>query len=188
MISPLASTFRVLRCNQSDPDPAIDVVAMTAKPSTSADGAELQVSTPVPPSILAQYIQTRDEELLKLLEGATPCWFHLKRLPAAFLASVIDSLLNRSEQRIMAVRAGLHRVEDPSGALSVVGPKEKGEFVASKGDHGTLIAPPAWAQELADRYGAETVQEMGELVLTHSRLRRGAKGPFGYWGGSVLTL
>lgn len=176
MTSPLAPTFRVLRCNQSDPDPAIDVVAMMVKPE----------SHPAP-TILAQYVQTRDEELLKLVEGATPTWFHLRRLPAAFLASVIDSLLNRSEQRIMAVRAGLHRVEDPSGPLSVVGPKEKGEFIASKGDHGTLIAPTSWVQELADRYGTETVQEMGELVLTHSRLRRGARGPFGYWGGSVLT-
>jgi hypothetical protein len=49
------------------------------------------------------------------------------------------------------------------------------------------MAPDAWAQEIADRFGAEVVQEMGETILTHSRLPRGARGPFGFWGGSALT-
>jgi len=68
-----------------------------------------------------------------------------------------------------------------------VPPKEKGTFVASKADFGVTMAPDAWAQEIADRFGAEVVQEMGETILTHSRLPRGARGPFGFWGGSALT-
>ena len=43
------------------------------------------------------------------------------------------------------------------------------------------------AQEVADLFGAEVVQEMGALAISLSRLPRGARGPFGYWGGSVLS-
>lgn len=175
--SPLSTSLRVLRCNPSDPDPSIDTVAM---------GHKLDAPT-VGPTDLSRYIQSRDEELLRFVEGVKPCWFHVKRLPMQFLAAVIDSLLNRSEQRIMAFRAAVHLIEDPAGQLALVAPKEKGEYVATKGDYGVLVAPMAWSQEVADRFGAETVQEIGEIALTASRLRRGAKGPFGFWGMSVAT-
>lgn len=176
--SPIANVLKVLRCNPSDPDPSIDTAAMGHKPDAPAVG----------PTDLSRYIQSRDEELLRFVEGGPkPCWFHIRRLPMQFLAAVIDSLLNRSEQRIMAFRAAVHLIEDPDGQLAVVGPKERGEYVATKGDYGVLVAPMAWSQEVADRFGAETVQEIGEIVLTASRLRRGAKGPFGFWGGSVAS-
>lgn len=173
MASPLAPTLKVLRCSPSNPDAAIDATAMGPSPDRSE-------------SLLSEYIRTRDEELLKLVEGARPEWFHLKRLPMSWCANVLDVVYPRSAQRILAFRAGCHLIEAAS-PLVVVAPKEKGDFVASRSDFGVTMAPDAWADEIGERFSAEVVQEMGELVIVHSRLKRGARGPFGFWGGSALT-
>lgn len=173
MASPLAPTLKVLRCSPSNPDAAIDTAAM---------GPTLERSE----SLLSEYIRTRDEELLRLVEGARPEWFHLRRLPMSWCANVLDVVYPRSAQRILAFRAGCHLVEAET-PLVVVAPKEKGDFVATRSDFGVTMAPDAWADEIGERFGAEVVQEIGELVITHSRLKRGQRGPFGFWGGSALT-
>jgi len=172
--SPLAPVLKVVRWSPSSLDPALDIAAMGPTPDRSE-------------SLGSEYIRTRDEGLLRFVEGGTPVWFHLRRLPMAWMANVVDVVYPRSAQRILAFRAGCHMVEIPGEPLAVVAPKEKGAYVASKADFGVTMAPDAWAQEIADRFGAEVVQEMGELVLTHSRLPRGARGPFRFWGGSALT-
>lgn len=174
MASPLAPMLKVVRWSPSNLDPALDIPAMGPSP----DRAE---------SLGSEYIRTRAPELLRFVDGSTPTWFHLRRLPMTWLANVVDVVYPRSAQRILAFRAGCHTVEIPGDPLVVVAPKEKGAFVASKADFGVTMAPDEWAQEIADRFGAEVVQEMGELILTHSRLPRGAQGPFGFWGGSALT-
>ena len=174
MASPLAPTLKVLRCSPSNPDAAIDTAAM----GPTKERTE---------SLLSEYIRTRDEELLKLVEGAKPEWFHLRRLSMSWCANVLDVVFPRSAQRILAFRAGCHLVETQEGPLAVLPPKEKGDFVASRGDFGVTVAPDSWADEIGSRFGAEVVQEMGELIITHSRLKRGARGPFGFWGGSALT-
>lgn len=175
--SPLAPVLKVLRCSPTNPDPAISE-AMIGAPV--AEGEKL--------SPLAKYISTRDAALLVFNDGITPTWFHLKRLPAAWLAGSLDQVYPRSLQRIIAFRAGCHAVEGaPSETLAVLPPKSTGAFVATKSDFGVTLAPEAWVQEVADVFGAEVVQEMGELIITHSRLRRGAQGPFGSWGESVAS-
>lgn len=173
--SPLAPVLKVVRCSPSNPDPAISE-AMIEAPAEA--GEKL--------SPLARYISTREEALLVFNEGVTPTWFHLRRLPAAWLAGSLDQVYPRSLQRIMAFRAGCHTIEGAE-SLAVLPPKSTGTFVATKSDFGVTLAPEAWAQEVADVYGAEVVQEMGELIITHSRLRRGAQGPFGSWGGSAAS-
>lgn len=176
MTSSLAPVLRVVRCSPSNPEPAISQEMIEAP---KAEGEKL--------APLAKYISTRDETLLKFTEGATPTWFHLRRLPMAWMANVVDVVYPRSAQRILAFRAACHLIEVPGEPLAVVGPREKGTFVATKADWGVTLAPDAWAQEVADRFGAEVVQEMGELAIVQSRLPRGAHGPFGYWVGSALT-
>lgn len=177
MSSPLSPVLKVVRCSPSNPDPAISE-AMIEAPAAEGEKA----------SPLAKYISTRDEALLVFNEGVAPTWFHLKRLPAAWLAGSLDQVYPRSLQRIIAFRTGCHAIEGaPEETFSVLPPKSTGTFVATKADFGVTLAPEAWVQEMADVFGAEVVQEMGELIITHSRLRRGAQGPFGPWGGSAAS-
>lgn len=173
MASPLAPTLKVVRCSPANPEPALDAEAMVAP----AEGGALA----------ERYVRTRDEELLRFTADAAPTWFHLRRLPLAWVVGVLDLCTTRSAQRVLAFRAGCHLIEVPGAPLRVLPPGEKGDFVARRVDHGVTMAPDAWAQEVADRFDADVVQEMGEVIITASRLRRDAKGPFGYWGGSAAS-
>lgn len=176
--SALAPTFRVLRCNAVEPETAHDY--------THADN----LVEPASDRPIVKYVRTRDEAHLRLREGVKPTWFHLRRLPAAWMAQQLDPLLYRSQQRVMAVRAGLHQVDAPDGELSTTAPsdvKAGTKFPCVSTDHGVQLAPLEWVQEIADRWGAETVQEMGELIIVMSRLPKGRRGPFAWWGGSVAT-
>ena len=175
MASPLAPMLKVVRCSLSNPEDAIDQEAMMVVPEGSTD------------PLVSQYIRTRDEALLRFTADATPTWFHIRRLPLAWMADQLDRILTRSSQRILAFRAACHSIEVTGGPLSVVAPKEKGDFVAAKSDFGVTLAPMEWVEEIGARFGAEVVQEMGEVAINHSRLPRGARGPFVWWGGSVAT-
>ncbi len=180
--STLAPTFRVLRCNATNPDDAHD--------PTHADNTLDDVGA----RAFSRYIQTRDEGDLRLREGIAPTWFHLRRLPAAWMALQLDPLFHRSQQRVMAVRAGLHMIETSEGGKSVTltttgssDVKPGSPFPCVVTDQGVQLAPVEWVQEIADRWGAETVQEMGEVILTLSRLPKGRRGPFAWWGGTVAS-
>lgn len=176
MKSPLDTTFRFIRCSPAVPEEAVDLDAM--READDEEGKPLRK--------LVEYFKTRDESLLAFREGATPTWFVARRLPAAFLAGVVDALHNPADRRIMAVRAGIHTLEGAT-SMRVVPPGQKGVYVAAKADCGVTLAPDEWVQELADLFGADTLAELGEVVLTFSRLPRGARGPFGWWGGTALS-
>lgn len=177
MASPLAPALKVVRCSPSNPEPALDAAVMFApREGEEAEGTRAE-----------RYIRTRDEGLLVFTADGQPTWFHLRRLPLAFLAGVLDLLTTRSAQRVLAFRAACHLIEGPGGPLQVQPPGEKGPYVAKRADHGVHLAPEDWAQEVADRFDADVVQEMGEVAITASRLRRDAKGPFGWWGGSAAS-
>lgn len=177
-MNPLSPLLKVVRCSPANPETALSPAMGTVK-----EGAK------EPP--LAEYVRTRDESLLAFADGATPTWFHLRRLPLAWMTDVLDVVYPRSAQRVLAFRASCHLVAGPGAgdgaALTVESPGGKGPFVATQGAHGVTLAPSEWAQEVADLFDADVVQEMGELAITHSRLRRGARGPFGWWGGSVAN-
>lgn len=166
----MSATLKVLRCSLSNIDPAIDVEAMRATQD-----------------LLAQYITTRDSDLLAMRPGVTPVWFHLRRLPAAWLPT-LDTVFPLSEQRALAFRASCHLIEGAAEPMCVHPAETKdARFVAGRSDRGVSLAPDAWLQEVVDLFGAEVVQEMGLLAIRHSVLPRGARGPFGFWGGSALT-
>jgi hypothetical protein len=168
-MSALDPVLRVVRCNATDPDPALDM-----RPETVEQ--------------LVAYIRERDPAKLPLIEGTTPTWFSVRRLPAAYLSSVIEGIYPRAAQREHAVRAAVFRVECPGGeVLEVQSAKAspKAPFAGAEVAHGVCLAPESWSQELADRFGAEVLQELGEVALDSSRLPKGRRGPFSSWGGTV---
>jgi hypothetical protein len=171
--SPLSTTIRVVRLSPLCPDEAIDADAMTAD---VVDGR----------NALLRYLQSRDESLLRVREGMAPTWFVVRRLPASYLAAVLDAVQPVAARRVMALRAAVHAVEGPE-AVAVLPPGGRGVYVASQADYGVTLAPEEWVQEIADRYGADAVQELGEIALTLSRLPKAARGPFGWWGGTAAT-
>ena len=174
-MDPTSKTLRVVRLNPSDPDPALDVSVM----SRPIDGDSI--------SRAARYLTTRDESLLAFREAMAPTWFHLRRLSAAWMVDVLDGLFSAPAQRMLAFRAACHAIEGDE-MLTVAQAGSKGaRFVATEANHGVALAPEEWVQEIVDRYGLETVQEMGRVAIDLSRLPKAARGPFGYWAGSVAS-
>lgn len=170
--SPLDPTLRVIRCNPTDPDPALD-------PSGTPENIER----------FRAYINSRDPAVAPLIEGVAPTWFVVKRLPAAYLTSVLDAIYPVSAQREHAVRAAIHRIELPGEAALSVTPKKGASqgtpFLSIDAKHGVQLAGDDWVQEIADRFGAETIQELGAVAIDVSRLPRGRQGPFTLWRGTV---
>lgn len=163
--------------NSSSPDPALDAEAM----KSPAEGDAM--------SRLGRYMLTRDEALLAFRSDAPPpVWFNLRRLSAAWMTDILDGLFSASAQRVLAFRAACHSIESsPPLVVSPHGTKDA-LYVAGEPNHGVSLAPDAWVQEVADLYGLETVHEVGRVAIDFSRLPRGARGPFAYWGGSVASL
>ena len=165
----------MVRINPTDQDPALDFEAMLGP---GRDGKPLQ-----------DYIRTRNPELLVFKPGETPTWFHVQRLSAAFVADVLDGVFPLAARRMLAFRAAVHVVALPHGETLKAHTKstapEGADFVCTTGDHGVQVAPVDWVQETADRFGAETVQELGQVALDSARLPRGKQGPFGSWAGSA---
>jgi len=179
-MSSLAPTFRVVRCNEDDPDPALDLEAMAEK--TSEDPKAL--------TLLGEYLRTRDEQFLRLRDGQKPVWFHVQRLPATYLTRVLDAEPYPAEKLRLAVLAAVHLVETPDGPVRCTTKTQapKGATWWTNTDsNGCEVATSSWVQELVDRFGTGVVAELGVIAITLSRLPRGKRGPFGFWGGSVLT-
>lgn len=174
MTSPLSTTIRVLRCSPACPDPSIDFTAMT-----QGEGGERIAD-------LARYISERDEALLRFVEGVEPEWVTVRRLPAAFLVGVVDGCATVAQRRVLAFRAAVHHVAGRE-PIEVLAPGAQGLYVARAADYGVTLAPEEWVQAFADRFGTDAVQEMGEVALSLSRLPRGARGPFGLWGGTAAS-
>lgn len=168
MTNPVAPSLRVVRLNTTDPDPAIDTAAMI---KAGGDDA------------LARYVITRDPELLRFREGVEPTWIDVLRLPAAFVATHLAPVASTDARRMLAFRSTVRSV----GAISTVGPLETGPHKRIAADFGVEVAPESFVQAVVDEYGAEVVQELGELAITSARLKRGAKGPFGLWASLTAS-
>lgn len=176
-MDPTSKTLRCVRINPTSTDPSLDAAAMAAK----AEGETV--------SRLARYLSTRDEALLVFAKDApAPVWFNLRRLSAAWMTDILDGLFSPAAQRVLAFRAACHSI-DSSPPLVVAAHGTKGaQYVAGEANHGVSLAPEEWVEEVAQLYGLETVHEIGRVAIDFSRLPRGARGPFGYWGGSVASL
>lgn len=147
-INPLAPTLKVVRCNARYCDPALDLDAMD----------------------LDKYRTSRDPESVKAKSGETPTWFVLRRLKAAMQLEVLDGL-GLNERISYALRVGLVRIESPTE-----GPITPTSTTPSP-QYGVEIAGHDWLQTVLDRYGKETLIEMGRCVLELSALGEGARGP-----------
>lgn len=165
----LTPTIRVVRCNATCPDEAIDVTAM---------GDDL-----------ATYIRTRDEALLKFRDGMKPTWFTVRRLPAAFFR-VLDREPYPVARNQLAFRAAVHAIEAEGEQLATVPARDAqvvDRFGCVKAEGGIDLAPEAWVDEIGDRWGLETVHEIGQVGVDFSRLPKAARGPFSLWLGTVAT-
>lgn len=162
--------LRVVACNGTYQDPALDVDRFTAE-------------------MASQYIRTADPSVLPMREGVKPQVFTLARLPATYLAS-LSALATLEKRRIAALLGALRSVgvdgEPPVIEVLPPNPKppEGSRWVGAVVD-GCLVAPPEIVQEIADLYGYETVMQLGHWALEHARLPRAARGPFSWWGGAA---
>ncbi len=146
-LGPLATNVRVVRVNARYLDPALDAVEMN----------------------LEAYRTTRDPALVKCREGMKPAWFVIRRLKAAFMLETLDSF--EGNQRLsLAARAGLVAVETAEGV------RLEPASVTS-GAYETPIADAAWLDTITQRFGLDTVREMGRLVVELSTLGEGVRGP-----------
>lgn len=174
MSNPLSNSLRVIRANLTDPDAALN---------QAGDEENIKRYT--------KYLIERDPDAAPLVEGVTPTWFVVKRLPAAYLSAVLNGIDTISMRREHAVRAACHRIEVADGdALSAVPSKgaAKGTpFTTRDAVHGVTLAGDDWIQEIADRFGAETVQEIGQIAIDLARLPKGRRGPFLGWGGTAAS-
>lgn len=156
----------LVRINATDPDPAVD------QEKTGRDG-------------FVAYMTDCDSTHLTLVPNVAPVLFEVRRLPAAYLTGVLAGL-SPVARRLMAFRAAVHRItqgeatvleaHEPTGA-----PKDA-VHVCTRADYGATLAPEPFVQAVADAYGAQTLEEMGQRALDLARLPRGKQGPFGYWG------
>lgn len=173
-MSSLTADLRVIRCNPTDPDPAL-----------------CQDPTPANIEAIQLYVRDRDPAKAPLVADVTPTWFVVRRLPAAYLSAVIDGIYGVAAQREHAVRAAVHRVEVTGGDVLSVTPRkgasEGTPYLSTEAAHGVALAGNDWVQEIADRFGAETIQELGAVALDLARLPRGRRGPFSPWGGTVAS-
>lgn len=179
-MDPTAKTFRCVRCNPTDPDPALDPVAMAEEVTLPSGSTRSRWSA---------YVMTRDEALLRFRDGVgEPTWFNLRRLPAMWMCDVLDALFGASQQRLLAFRAAVVGIAAPGEPLVVAPPGGTGAFVAGPLDRGVSLAPPEFVEAVVERFGLETVQEIGRVAIDFSRLPKGSRGPFGLWHGSVASL
>ena len=170
MSDPLATIVRCVRCNVLDPDPAF------VDPPTDPAAREKYIAA------VGKYILERDpDDATPLLrEGVTPTWFHVRRLSLAWCNEALDDVVKIGARRALAFRAAMHRVECSDGAVMLAEGLDPDQF-------GVRVAPRAWAQEVSDRFGAETIQEMGQVAIDLARLPKGRRGPFSPWGGTALS-
>lgn len=167
MSDPLAPTLKTVRCNLADIDPAF-----RDPPEDPEENAAFQAT-------LTRYMVERDVELLPTLlkPGASPTWFTVKRLPAAWLLHEIDDGMRQGQQAWRAFRAAVHRIETP--AETIEAPLEAPDA------HGVRLASAAWANEMGERFSPKTLFEMGMVAIDLSHLPKGRRGPFLRWLGSA---
>lgn len=165
----LLGPLRVVACNGTYVDPAVDEARFTK-------------------DVASQYIRTLDLSTLPLAEGRKPVLFTLARLPVSYL-SVISAMATEDRRRVAALLGSLRSVgregDQPLAEVLPPTPKppEGSPWVGAVVD-GCLVAPAELAQWVADEFGFETVQQLGQQALDFARLPKAARGPFCWWGGA----
>lgn len=148
-------------CNGMFFDPAIDV-----------DNPEMM--TPSEAAMVAEYIKTRDLNVLRFKDGVKPNLFRIARLPRRS-AEYMRSLPNRRSAALMAFAYSVHYVLCSDNTEV----KLQNSELTSLPDK--AVAPKdeeAWYARVGDVFGNDTLVEMGEVAMQLSALPRAARGPF----------
>ena len=164
MLNPLAPLL-VLATNTVYCDPAID---------TSEHEAS---DVPTAAERMEAYRRERDVAKLILRDDPKPTYFVCKPIGASACAKHLDHL-PQLRAFLNAFVFGCHEIRLASG--EVVKPAKL------SGDRDGVTAPEkenAWIDEVARRFGLETIYEIGSVIYSRARLPEEARGPFYYPGG-----
>lgn len=170
----LLGPLRVVLCNGTYVDPAVDLAKLNADPS-----------------VMAALVEFPDVSRLPLKEGGKPMVWTLDRLTVGAL-STINTLRSNGEatdrMRSLALLSSLRSasIEGEPPVVEVLQPGSKDEregvFVGHMRD-GMLTAPQEALEFIRDRWGWESVCQIGQHALDFARLPRGARSGFRYWAG-----
>jgi hypothetical protein len=158
----------------SDPIAPLDVLATNAHFSDPAIDHATADDGPTGEERLEAYRRSRDPKELSFLPGLEPHRFRAKPLPAVFAASVLEGMVP-SARNALAFATACHEVVLPDGAT--LRPRS-----VKASSHGTRCSDDEWVNTIAERFGLETVYEVGRVAYERARLPRGARGPFSWWG------
>lgn len=146
---------------------------------------------------LLEFVRTRDIEHCRFLEGKTPVFFHIKRLPVAFLTGVLDAIYPIADRRRVAFLASVFSVQSDDVVCKFDGKllqifdtkihREHSGFSGNSASFGVVMAVDEFAQACSDKFGAEIVQELGQVAIDFAVLPVEKRGPFTSWGGTVAS-
>ena len=153
----------------NDPFTPLEIVATNGQFCDPAIDADV----PDADERMARYRETRELDALAWREGVERTVFVCQRVPAAYAACVLANM-SGTTRLVSAVLAGCHLVRLPGG--QTLAPKR----APRGGNHGVQIAESEWLDALRDRFGLETLYEIGRVIDDAARLPKGAKGPFYY--------
>lgn len=145
--------LEIVRVNAKHMDPALDLDAMD----------------------LDAYRKTRDPELIKCREGQTPARFRIKPLKAAYVVDALESQLQKTRYT-MAVLASCHEITLHNGEVIKPARMERAIFE-------TQIADASWLDVIRNKFGLETVYEIGRVAFERATLPEDARGPFSWPAG-----
>jgi hypothetical protein len=157
--SSLLSVRKVVRVNKQNPDPSLDLAVMDVD----------------------AYAMTRNQDLIVMKEGERPDLFVIGRIPGSILMLLKHNGKSLSENALLGFRVACHRVELANGDIL-----EASDFIKEKiGSKIVHTAKEDWFDTVLDRFGYDTILEMGQVAIDHAGLPLGADGPFLCWVGTV---
>jgi hypothetical protein len=124
--------------------------------------------------------------LARFKRNEYPTLFEIQRPGTVFLFEVLSQLASMDARRLLAFRACVHRVHRGNVTLlEATLPERGGDHTLLSGSAGSQIAPESYVKAFERRWGAQSIRELGQVVLDFSELTEVQQAPFGVWGGSI---
>lgn len=153
-------------------DPAIDRAAM-AQEVECVDGRKR--------TLFDVYSVTRDEQYLRLKEGAKPLRFDLSPLRQRLVNRLVEDPDSPTGEELWSIAAAsIAGVDDPSGALRL---DEEADFHKPDSDGRRALKPDAM-ERIAAKVGIKAVREIGYALFQRAALPEWATAPFALARGS----
>lgn len=135
---------------------------------------------------IGKFLASRDISTLAF--DGEPAMFHVQRPDPVWLAESCGSIHVMAARRHHAFRSLVHCVKRGETILveAVKPDRASGhKHVLTRTQDGNWVAPESFVKEVARLFGAEVIQELGQVALDFSELSEEERAPFGLWGGSV---